>query len=344
MAIGVLRALAARATAPVFAAIGAGGEEPVSNLHGAADLTFVSSIRQASVLLVVGRLRGSDHDALRRVHDQMPHPRATLWWGQTPLVGFADPVTIAVGEDATLAIRRLFHEVITNPRSSEPDLLSDEPPNPWRGRGKNGQGGDGMMGGTPYGRPMAMTDGDLRDGLSLDSFTITLGPFLPQLPPGLAIELTLQGDVVQKATMVQPPHKHGSARADALRYLARMLALLELPELGRRCRRVAHREDWSAMPALRRRIIASGVFAAIPTALGDVDGRDVRDRLDAWLDEAQHGIPEGGGRRTVETVLLADLLPGLEWHEAMLVINSFPADAFAAAARSESHDTNGTSP
>ncbi|MCT7094684.1 hypothetical protein, partial [Salmonella enterica] len=52
---------------------------------------------------------------------------------------------------------------------------------------------------------MAMTADDLRDGLALDTFTVEVGPFLPTLPAGLVMELTLQGDVIQQARMLRPP-------------------------------------------------------------------------------------------------------------------------------------------
>src|SRR3546814_20246746 len=87
---------------------------------------------------------------------------------------------------------------MTGERRSEDDRLPDEPQVAWRGKGDHGQGGEGMMGGKPYGRPMAMTDEDLRDGLALDAYTACFGPFLSVLPPGLMLELTLLGDVIQR--------------------------------------------------------------------------------------------------------------------------------------------------
>src|SRR3546814_14187708 len=87
-----------------------------------------------------------------------------------------------------------------------------------------------MMGGKPYGRPMAMTEDDRRDGLALDAYTATFGPFLPVFPPGLQLSLTLQGDVVQSAEVLRPP-VHQAAGAAPLRRIARFLPLLVLPAL-----------------------------------------------------------------------------------------------------------------
>ena len=82
--------------------------------------------------------------------------------------------------------------------------------------------------------------------------------------------------------------------------------------------------------AIRR----TGAFAAIPAGLGAcrVAGTetDVRSRLQAWL-------VAGAAPATASTEAhprLTDLLAGLEWNEAMLVVNSFaPAQVRAMAPR-----------
>ena len=67
--------------------------------------------------------------------------------------------------------------------ASSPDALPDLDPAPWRGVGPFGQGGTGMTGGVPYGRPLAGRADD-RDGLKLDQLLVRVGPFLPPFPPG----------------------------------------------------------------------------------------------------------------------------------------------------------------
>ena len=84
--------------------------------------------------------------------------------------------------------------------------LLGPPQNPvsWKGKGDHGQGGKGMMMGKPYGRGMGMTGEDLRDGLQLGNTMVSLGPFLPWMPTGLRLSLTLQGDVIQQLKCKTP--------------------------------------------------------------------------------------------------------------------------------------------
>ena len=137
-------------------------------------------------------------EALQRVHDQLPHPRATVAWRPG---GAAAGISVARSVDGSVdavvaALHAASASVLADPSSSTDDLLPDVDPNEWRGVGPFGQGGEGMMGGTPYGRPMAMT-GDDRDGLALDQLHLTLGPFLDALPAGLLLDVTLQGEGLQ---------------------------------------------------------------------------------------------------------------------------------------------------
>jgi hypothetical protein len=280
----------------------------------------LASPRWASVLLVTGALRADDRDDLRRLHDQLPHPRATLWWrtARDPVLEVGAEID---GDPAAMAAAH-HRDLVRGRRESEADLLPDEPPNPWRGVGPFGQGGQGMMGGTPYGRPMPMVGDERRDGLMLSTYTARFGPFLATLPPGLQLELTLQGDVVQHAVVRRPP----SAQTDhgptaALRRIARLLDLVGLHGRARRLRLAARRGSPPRRPHAR---IASAV---IPRGLGAVDGLgDIRARLDAWCRAAGGEEP---APQPLPEVRLVDLLPGLEWSQAMLVANSFDAATLA---------------
>ncbi|MEO8311544.1 MAG: hypothetical protein ABI520_10255 [Caldimonas sp.] len=187
------------------------------------------------------------------------------------------------------------------------------------------------MGGVPYGRPMAMTDADGRDGLQLDQTTVQIGPYLQTWPCGLVLELVLQGDVVQRARVVRPPYGPTKGAPDGvsnrLRGAARLLKLLQLDGLTERCRRAAaahERHEAVDIAALRAAVRRSGAFAALPPRLGScrLEGTetDVRSRLRAWLDDGEEQ-PEGA--TTEPKSRLSGLLSGLEWNEAMLVINSF---------------------
>lgn len=407
----LLRRLAAAGPVPVFAAVGIDARERVEALALSPEIQLAASPRQASVLLVAGRIRRADHAALKLLHDQLPHPRATLWWAAEAPQGMAAAVTLSATAYPLPALRDLYRQLLSGAYGSEHHLLADEPPAPWRGRGEHGQGGEGMMGGKPYGRPMAMPDDDLRDGLALDAYTAQIGPFLPQLPPGLVLELTLQGDVIQNARLIRPPLPPSantaapflcalrepvsvaalerSRAAHHLRCIARLLILLQLPAQAARCQRTAQNIEHDASPdleGLRNTLNRNGVFAAIPTGLGQLDQHvaeqlggmplraagqpvdararlvgyrahgfhpltqcdgDARARVRQWLDEACQALvlatraqaalpaafPEGleapwgalspDGRQPRLAYCFTDLLKGLEWSEAMLLIASF---------------------
>lgn len=326
MAIGWLDQLSNGAPVAVFAAVGRDSIERVEDLSLDPQIVWVSSPRHADVLLAAGEIPREARLALRTVHDQIPRPRKTLWWGTEPFAELAAPMVLPLSDDALPHILTLH----ANNLAGEADLLPDEPPHPWRGVGPNGQGGKGMMGGVPYGRPMAMTDEDRRDGLQLDQTTIQIGPYLRSWPPGLVLELVLQGDVVQRAAVVRPAYGPTKGLVEnvssRLRSAARLLDLLQLVGLAERCRRAAlaagHRQTEGE--ALRTAIRCSGAFAALPPGLGlcSIGGvqTDVRSRLNAWLgkDTVQ---PEGPTSDSKPG--LSGLLAGLEWNEAMLVINSF---------------------
>ena len=91
--------------------------------------------------------------ALDRVHDQLPPARGvpSQWDGS--------------GRSGGRARGRLWRESARR-RGARRTGCPTTPPNAWRGVGDHGQGGEGMMGGMPYGRPMAMTAEDIRDGLA----------------------------------------------------------------------------------------------------------------------------------------------------------------------------------
>lgn len=151
------------------------------------------------------------------MHDQLAGPRRTVWWtrddarpGRTAVV--PDPVVVtATGadddrmlDDLAAALAREQRALLAAPGSGEPDLLPDVPPAPWRGVGPYGQGGTGMTGGVPYGRPVADRAPD-RDALELDQLPLRVGPYFPPFPAGLVLDVRLQGDVVQEALVSAVP-------------------------------------------------------------------------------------------------------------------------------------------
>lgn len=380
--MNALRSFAADGPVPLFAAVGQDAGAAVADLCLSPSITRVASPRHASILLVAGEVRVADREALRRLHDQIPHPRATLWWGSTESDGAKQATTLAADEDPLPPLRSLYRRLMTQELPSEAHLLPDEPPVPWRGLGEHGQGGKGMMGGTPYGRPMAMTADDLRDGLALDQYTVELGPFLPTLPPGLVLQITLQGDVIQRAKVIQPPylpssntgvfgpwsaaaeiHLERAHAAHRLRGIAGLLTLLQLLPQAELCLRLALSVTRGATLSLRdvrKALRRSGAFVAIPPELGRIDcspasalggiALTARGRMSQWFDEAELALraasmldppradatlhdtrtrmperPPGSESRFA--FLFTELLVGLEWGEALLVIASFDVSA-----------------
>lgn len=256
MAVSWLSALAARGSVPVYPAVGPAMADQVRRLALEPDLELVSTPRLASVLLVAGVVPSSADVALRRVHAQLPRPCGTLWYRSRPFPELDHPQVVDAPELIPGALRELHRVVLHSPRDQEPMLLPDAPPAPFEGRGDHGQGGEGMMGGMPYGRPMAMTADDLRDGLALDAIDFTLGPFFRGLPPGLVLELRVQGDVVQQCTVQAPPYAEPVA-APFLQALERPVPIvaLELARARHHLRRLADALDLAGLDALGRRLL-----------------------------------------------------------------------------------------
>lgn len=306
MAVSLRRALACRAPVPVFVAEGGGGSEAARRLLGRPGLDVVASPRHAAVLLVVGAITPGLRPPLARLHDQLPHPRCTVWWSGSPADALWDTVEGTrpiVTDDPLPALTERYGTLMLGGTTSEPDLLADQPAHVWQGVGPFGQGGEGMMGGTPYGRPMAMT-GEDRDGLTLDRLHLTVGPFLPGWPAGLSLGVVLQGELVQEITsiedLVSPEDGISGAGVDTddalfwralfepvpiadlerararhhLGLLAGALVLNGLPALAAASARLAATPEPSAREVARvaRQIMRSGLCSWIGGGIGVIDG------------------------------------------------------------------------
>ncbi|MDP8959184.1 MAG: hypothetical protein M3N51_08310, partial [Actinomycetota bacterium] len=194
-----LARLAAGAPVPLFPVIGAGARRSVEALRIRPELELVDSPRWAEVVLFTGHLTAELFPAALLLHDQAPRPRLAAWW---PLgapdegLGAAIPglVVIRSEEDLARTVAQAHPDLLSGRKPSSPPALLDVEPAPWRGVGPYGQGGKGMTGGLPYGRPLAGRGPD-RDGLALDRLPARVGPAFPPFPPGLVLEVTLQGDV-----------------------------------------------------------------------------------------------------------------------------------------------------
>ncbi len=296
MAVRLFHRMAARSAPAVFVCIGPRMQALVEGLFARAQSRRMESPAGAAILLVAGDIPRRAAVALDRIHDQIPPPRETVHWD-----GCDDPMTELLAAWARLMAGE----------SGEPDRLPDDPPNPWKGHGDHGQGGEGMMGGVPYGRPMAMTGEDPRDGLKLDAYTMRVGPFAPMLPPGLVLELTLQGDLIASARVTEAPFPQPEDANAPRACAARLLRLLGLgPQADRLLRGTAPR----SLNAVR----------ALPVGLGAAGtGGDARTRLRGWLE----GKPAEGPPPDIPR-----LLEGREWHEAVVLLNSWPPDTIRQAA------------
>ena len=189
--------LAKTGDVPVFVVVGGGYRSRVHQLRLVEGIRIVTTPRHAAVLLIAGSLTDDAAETVRHVHDQMAGPRVTVAWGhpEPPVV----PVHTTVHGDVTevaATIRRLFSDVLTGVITPEQPLLPNVDAVEWRGAGPYGHGGTGMTGGTPYGRPLALR-APARDNLELDQLPVTIGPWFTGFPPGLALRVSLQGDVAQ---------------------------------------------------------------------------------------------------------------------------------------------------
>lgn len=297
--VGLIARLAASAPAPVFALAGPGARDAVQDLRMRDDVELCGSPRHASVLLVAGALRDTAREPLWRLHDQLAHPRAVVSWRGDHTALFAD--AHAAGDDAgdlAAVLRRVWAGLVAGDASSSA-LLPDVDPAPWRGVGPYGQGGKGMTGGVPYGRPMPGRAPD-RDGLELDQLPLVVGPWFPALPAGIVLHVGLQGDVVQEARVEldgarvpQPDRDDPFVRALGepvriaelergraarhLRAVAELLRVLGLGALAVRVQRsVAMLPDDSAARVVVRELRQRRALVVPLQGIGRIDPRTAR--------------------------------------------------------------------
>lgn len=216
-----LRAVAARPHVLLAATPGGAAARVAAESHlRRRDWPLASTPAQADVLFVAGPDCPALEAALQRLWQDMPAPRTRV------RARDADEVTDAL--DAARGNLRLRPGRPTVRRRGSPPAGSDAHRQHDRhapggqdahdghgsgdhegqdehGSGEHGHGGHG--GDTaemPGGLPMA-EQGEDRDGLTLDRLHVPLGPFLADWPAGLVVRMVLQGDVVQRADLEEPP-------------------------------------------------------------------------------------------------------------------------------------------
>lgn len=298
MAVSWLRKLASRTQVPVFPVLGKQGDRALRYLALSPEIELVDSPRHASVLLIAGEVPADRFEPLRRVHDQLPYPFTTLWFRSEPWPHLENVRRVEELDELPGALITAHRELMAGQRDSAPRILTDKPPNPWEGEGDYGQGGEGMMGGVPYGRPMAMNmQDDIRDGLTLDSLTFRLGPFFSAFPPGMMAEITLQGDLVQTWSTQLAPYPQSldpvffTARerpvpiaelelARARHHLHRLFQALRLAGLENASldalRLAQNLSTSSTLGGLRRRLVRSGFFRLSSMEGGVLDPEQAR--------------------------------------------------------------------
>ena len=231
----LLGGIARRADVRVFCVPGSLFRDEARFLRLAEGIQVTTTPRAATVLLIAGELDAGLVAPALVAHDALAHPRATVWWNldaESMLVSTNFPGAIVVeGDDPIVALRRVHEELVTGRRESEAPLLPDVEPAQWRGLGPYGQGGKAMTGGVPYGRPMAERADD-RDGLKLDHLPVRVGPLFAPFPAGLALDVKLQGDVIEEAIIENFAAASASGDSTFDRALHTPVAIREL-ELAR---------------------------------------------------------------------------------------------------------------
>jgi hypothetical protein len=227
--------LARLSDARVYCVAGPRAQDEARLLRLAAGIQLTATPRAANVLLIAGELDSGLVTPALVTHDALPAPRATIWWrlgAEGALVAVNFPDALVVDEpDPVPALRRVHEELVSGRRRGEASLLPDVEPATWRGIGPYGQGGKAMTGGVPYGRPMPERADD-RDGLKLDYLPVRIGPLFAPFPSGLALDVKLQGDVIQEARLENFADASTSGGSIFHRALTEHVAVREL-ELAR---------------------------------------------------------------------------------------------------------------
>lgn len=167
------------------------------------DWPSASTPAGADLMLVAGPDCSRLGPALDRLWRDMPRPRVRAW---------------AVTADEVASVLEAARARLGTPEADrggagrgEADRTTgaNKPAGPDSGDGgehaRHGHPGHGhgdME--LPGGLPMA-EQGEDRDGLTLDRLHVPLGPFLSDWPAGLTLRVVLQGDVVQRADLDEPP-------------------------------------------------------------------------------------------------------------------------------------------
>jgi hypothetical protein len=306
-----LRRFAFGADLLAFPVLGWGGEDLWREFVDMNPVRLAEAPHNADLMVLGGEIPADWGDALRALFETFTLPRGILWLrpardcAAPPL-----PLTATIGHPdiASFDWSRLSRSLLNPKHAVNRPLLPDKPPAPWRDRGDYGQGGEGMMGGKPYGRPMAMTADDV-DDLALDDVPLALGPFFPHWPAGLQLDLRVQGDRIRTCAAWRnhfPPlvlaagavEKAGPATALSIKalagrpvriaaverarieshlsWMADFLVLVGLPRVAARLRRERRQPQRETIAALVRSAEQFGLQRAC-AGIGRIDSDAVSD-------------------------------------------------------------------
>ena len=290
----VLRRVASRAAVRLYPIAGDGYRDAIQDLLLESSLRLMPTPRGANVLLVAGDVRRELIEPVVAVHEALTHPRAVVLWNAGPESTEVFPNAVTVGNDPVETLVRVHTDLVLGVRRSSPPLRPDVDPAPWRGVGPYGQGGSGMTGGVPYGRPLTDRVFD-RDGLTLDQLSFRVGPFWHPFPPGLVLEVDLQGDVVQRVGIPAEAYHAAGPRPTDRDVFARALtkpvavAELELTRARSHLRRLAEAIARHGLDALATRILQLAIGAS-PQTIEEVEALARPLRRSGFLGWATSGV------------------------------------------------------
>jgi hypothetical protein len=305
-----------------------------------------SSPAEANMLVVAGSIDDDLRPCVDAVWRTVPVPRTKV------------VIDVAAGVETALATA-VDELRDTQRQRSDAVQAADATTHSGHGSGMHGGHGMGDME-MPGGIPMADRADD-RDGLKLDVLHVPLGPVLADWPPGLIVRTTLQGDVIQDASVEVVGSGGGywtedvlSGCARRLDGCARLLAIAGWEHAAswarrlRDCVLLGHsdvRPDFDRWQRLVRRSRVLRWSLAGLGMLSDEDWKgtsfagDAADRFARWIDHAGNALALLAGGAPSErdwddapamTQAVIESLPGLlngcEFAGARLVIASLDPD------------------
>jgi hypothetical protein len=232
---------------------------------------FATSPAEANMLVVAGPATDEVALYVERLWVQLPAPRAR--------VDARSADSAQAGLD--VAVARLC-DVEHQRRLATPE------PVPLEQHGHDAHGGHDDMHGhgmaMPGNVPMADRAED-RDGLTLDRLHVPLGPLLPDWPAGLVVRTTLQGDVIQQATVEVLHGRPDTFWSTAVGNTARTLDS---------CARLLSLAGWADASTVARRLRDAALSGTPDTGLAARWARRVRrSRTLRWLLAGVGATPAG---------------------------------------------------